>query len=484
MYDGCDGSGIVDASACVSSTFNCGENCVEGQSWERVSCYPASATKRDCSACSHLSLQGSIDAGTMYLQRPCSLFLDAIVKPCAYNPSSCAAGEEYWSNCTKRRDGMCIPCTNKICPLGQYVSQCYPDRDTECLFCNTRLQCTAPETYRSDCALSSNHACKACARCKLGETYESQPCTNVSNRECSPCTNLGACPDGYFKRSQCTLTQDTVCYPCSSKRPCPEGYYESAPCNATSDRVCSKCTAECPGGQYITGNCSAKADTQCTPCSSPSCEAGKYKTECRGRTDSTCANCSFPSGCPAGHFENQSCTPLTNRKCKKCFECSGNNYLVRQCSGTRDTECGYCLSWDLAIQNKWINESYVTEHTSTTGSISQYKTGALKVTDPSSASFCPAYPYSGTCRDNEFESSRCSAPPPLPNILAGNDRLPVFIEVGVFSYFSVTVDLDPKTQKNLELKCSDGMRWLYHPTMLHTCTSCALPCNPYRYLTR
>lgn len=463
-YAGCEGTGVKDTGGCSSTDFNCGDACVEGQTYESTSCYPASRTPRQCSPCSHLSVDHLIGS-THFLQQPCTMFQNSIARLCkTFNESNCNRGTEYWSKCTEISDSLCIPCTNKICRAGWYTSQCYPDRDTECLPCTSSLECPKPETYRSECEGTSDHACKNCTQCKLGTSYERQPCTWNSDRECAPCTNQGACPRNHYKRSACTLTQDTVCYPCSSSLgySCPAGYYESAPCNATSDRICSPCKTECPPGQYLAGTCSTSSNTQCVPCSSPSCGPGMYKTECSGRNDSKCAACDFPGGCGPGKFENQSCTPLTNRQCKECFQCTGNNYEVAKCTNNTDTRCGYCVQGSSTALAQWISNTYVT--------VVGNAWGLLRVGFPGSPDFCPAYSFgAGTCGSGYYESKRCSAPPALPDPkYAGSSRIPAGTNL-----------LNPPVD-TLQLTCSDNQRWLYHPNRIHECSPCRQACNPYR----
>lgn len=344
-YYGCQGGGIVDDGDCKSSKFDCGPECIDGISYESTSCAPGNDMPRICKNCSS-SLEASTLGVTQYVQFPCSALQDSVLKPCT-KIKACPVGYT-WSNCTKDRDGMCLPCTNKICGSGQFLSQCLPDKDSACVACNSSLKCSSSssvETYRAPCSQSQDHVCKSCTKCQLGATFEYLPCTNVSDRVCMPCTSLGACPPGQYKRSSCTLTRDTDCQPCSTDRfPCPYGTFESAPCTAVSDRVCSPCKTECPAGSYMVSGCTAKKDAECKSCSSPVCTVGFYKTECKGSSDSVCAPCSYPSGCPADHFENQTCTMLQDRKCKKCGACLGNTYQVSPCTGTSDTVCNWCTN--------------------------------------------------------------------------------------------------------------------------------------------
>lgn len=223
----------------MDNSFVCGEVCVEGQRFELLACNPATKTPRYCSYCSNTIYEIAITLGvTQYVKAPCTLFADADIRPCT--PIQACPSGQYWSSCTADRDGMCMPCTNTVCERGKFLSRCYPDRDTECLPCNASLACDASAgMYRTECQYSQvpchhahrhlccaahnnltpfalqDHECRRCTTCKLGVSYEKQACTNETDRQCAPCTNMGACPPNTFKRSACNLQQDTVCYPCS-----------------------------------------------------------------------------------------------------------------------------------------------------------------------------------------------------------------------------------------------------------------------------
>lgn len=394
-----------------------------------TSCRPGTDTPRRCSACSDTLPAVQLELGkSKYVRQPCTLFSDASIGTCAA-AQKCPVQGEYWSACTNSRDGMCIPCTNTVCEMGKFLSPCQIASDTECVSCNASVQCPIPETYRSECRYSEDHVCKNCTKCMQGVTFETQACTNVTNRECVPCTFLGACPPNTYKKSGCTVKRNTECYPCS-KHACPDGFYESEACNATTDRICSKCSSKCPLGHFVSGACRPDLDLQCTPCSSPVCATGSYRTACTVANDSVCTKCSYneEAGCPPGTFENQSCTPLTNRQCRTCQACSGNNYQEKACHGTEDTKCGFCVSSSQSLYTAWSN-------------------GQDQV---NSMYYCKPYSEfaSGTCNDEYYESASCSSPP-LQYVDTIARRL-----------------------------C--GVNLLYHPNLQHNCSRCRSPCNPYR----
>lgn len=484
----------------MDSSFQCGKQCIEGLTYQKVACNPGSKTLRDCGECSDTLSSVQAELGiTKYIRRPCSLFLDADIQPCSPQ-RECPAGE-YWSKCDVDRDGMCVPCTNTVCERGKFLSECLADRDAECVACNASVRCSSSGNmmYRSECEYSSDYECRNCSsECIPGVTFEKQACTNVTNRVCEPCSFLGACPPNTYKRSACTPKQDTVCYPCS-KHPCPEGYFESSPCNATSDRICSRCTQECPAGQFLAEDCSEKADTQCKPCSSPSCEDGKaYRTSCSGRNDSVCMACSFPEGCPAGTFQNQSCTPLTDRQCKTCATCIGNNYMKKACTATEDTQCGYCGT-DSALQIaawrayvKGINANVAVDigcYESLPSGISlnchNKASDIVKPLDaPERQITCVPF-ASGPCGDGQYESKRCTNPAAssAPSTDPRSGDVYDFSKAVSEVYFVFDTYIHTK-YTNVSYSYNycpnpDTPMWLYHPDLMHVCSPCRSPCNPY-----
>jgi hypothetical protein len=331
-YFGCDGTGTTDTGICLNTNFSC-INCVEGETFESKVCDALSLTPRECSVCSSVTMKTSLGV-THFVARNCTIQQDSSVSQCSKQQvhESCPPGQ-YWSPCTSHADGACVPCFAGTCDLGKYRTQCMPYKNAECVICNSNLTCDNSQAlYRTPCTEDAPHECMACDRCQQGVSFEAQPCTKDGNTICSECTYTGACPDGFYKFSSCTLKRDTVCNPCSRYR-CPEGYFESSGCNATSDRVCSPCRTSCPEGQYMASSCTSSMDAVCQYCSAPVCNVGQYRTYCGGNSDTKCAECDFKDGCPTGYFQNQSCTLITNKQCKKCFVCNGNNYMVKQCEG-------------------------------------------------------------------------------------------------------------------------------------------------------
>lgn len=359
------------------------------------------------------------------------------------------------------------------------------------------------------CSKSQDYECKKCTQCILGATYQSRPCgLDGRDRECAPCTNLAACPADTYKRSVCTLEENTDCYPCS-KHPCPEGYFESAPCNATSDRVCSKCSTACPAGQFQSSECGGKLDIGCSPCSLAVCQDGFYLSTCSGRSDSACKACSAP--CVDGTtYESQPCTKLTDRVCKPCSVCTGNNYVLSRCRGADDTKCGLCrrgsnsmydytatdfhpmelVPWAtqreelMSLCLKLTERGYV-EDTDCKKKIadeyelllpafprameqdSNYKTwksSKSQILDPSKPNYCAEFKddTEGTCMDMEFESKRCRGPPPSVEDDPSKDFfVPYFTGSSRFPWICP----------------SNPMRWLVNFNAYHTCSLCRPPCN-------
>ena len=70
--------------------------------------------------------------------------------------------------------------------------------------------------------------CLACSTCSRGATFESVPCTSLTDRQCGTCTNR--CNTGFYYRP-CTLTADSTCIACKST--CAAGQYMSGACTGT-----------------------------------------------------------------------------------------------------------------------------------------------------------------------------------------------------------------------------------------------------------
>ena len=283
--------------------------------------------------------------------------------------------------------------------------------------------------------------------------------------------------------------------------PCPAGYYESAPCNSFADRVCSKCSSQCAAGKFLSGGCGLKSDISCTTCSSPVCEEKSYRTACTSIQNSVCQNCSYPLGCPTGMFENQSCTPLTDRQCKACAGCNGNNYEVKACSGTTDSQCGYCMQGSNPSLNYHIpfQPSALYEYYAGLSFYNQFCQGpnpynimlqldgsapgcaeARKPYPPliaelekdqyymkwvreveSSGSRCLPFTYgSGTCNEGWYESRKCSS------LDFGKQDRENFANY----YFDTSVPWI----------CPTTLKWNLNYNGFHDCTRCRERCNPYR----
>ena len=46
FYAGCEGYGTMDNGACVTNNFDCGEECVEGITYQKVACFPSQGMRR------------------------------------------------------------------------------------------------------------------------------------------------------------------------------------------------------------------------------------------------------------------------------------------------------------------------------------------------------------------------------------------------------------------------------------------------------
>ena len=190
----------------------------------------------------------------------------------ACDPGTTANGTQ--SNCSlcgnwtfnQRSGSVCVGCQSPDalqCGVGTYFWPCNRTTDSAC------LACPAGDVY---CTGSAQvHNCTP--RCGAGY-YESQACTNVTNRACMSCLREQFCA-GNGSMANCTT--------------CKPGEYESAPCTNSTNRQCMPCPTGaffCNGGTVV-ANCTR------------TCASGAYRArECTNATDLVCRACT--PGCAAG----------------------------------------------------------------------------------------------------------------------------------------------------------------------------------------
>ena len=95
------------------------------------------------------------------------------------------------------------------------------------------------------------------------------------------------------------------------------------------DLTCAPCNTTCGDGLYLQRQCSGMDTTDvsiCTPCSNLTCPASQFVnlTKCRGTANlrlgasNLCTPCTV---CNSTEYEEQPCTPFSDRVCKPCTVC-------------------------------------------------------------------------------------------------------------------------------------------------------------------
>lgn len=185
---------------------------------------------------------------------------------------------------------LCVKCTSNTFSAGGVCAPCKPN-------------CTSG-FYESTPCLVRDRVCSPCAAACGPGTYQTSACTVSSNRVCTPCPGASYCPNGSvalpcatscpvnnYRLSVCNSTADQVCRQCSV---CGTGTYETTPCTQLTNRVCSTCrTTPCGAGFYMLTACTNKTDLVCLPCNN--CPINTYETQaCTATAPKTCV------ACPAG----------------------------------------------------------------------------------------------------------------------------------------------------------------------------------------
>lgn len=185
---------------------------------------------------------------------------------------------------------LCVKCTGNTFSAGGVCAPCKPN-------CTNGF-------YESTPCLARDRVCSPCAAACGPGTYQTSACTVSSNRVCTPCPGASYCPNGSvalpcatscpvnnYRLSACNSTADQVCRQCSV---CGTGTYETTPCTQLTNRVCSTCrTTPCGTGFYMLTACTNKTDLVCLPCNN--CPINTYETQaCTATAPKTCV------ACPAG----------------------------------------------------------------------------------------------------------------------------------------------------------------------------------------
>ena len=246
----------------------------------------------------------------------------------------------------------------------------------------------ATDTFR---VLASDPVCTACSTCAVG-TYVSTPCTETTNRACTPCTagtNYSDIPNA------------GSCTPCAD---CAAGTKVNAPCTVSSNRTCTACVA---GSTFST---STNAST-CQTCAT--CQPGtKINTECTVSSNRTCTSCD------PGYYS----TGTNSSTCTQCVTGSTNNSTgSTSCTCTGTIANGY-FQWSVAnICTKGCNPGYTLSADGTTCNLSDCvaaggkdyaaTAGTLSYTDTTYGT------VSQTDTVTQVTTSPCSKPSPPSSVL-------------------------------------------------------------------
>ena len=304
-----DGCGT--ASSAVISPGVCKPCQVCGDNLFVVGCeYLSPGECRDCMQC---------DA-TQYTVRECSNEADRICGACTALPA-CPEGE-YREGCGLGNEGQCTACP--VPPVGFYHVECgglNAGRDVRCGEC-------AEGEFNYNCKGNNEGSCEACGACSAGE-YRLNCGTWIDPGHCEPCPE---CPGGHYLIG-CGGMSAGSCTPCYV---CAHDEYETMPCSNRQNRECSKCAQlpPCEVGQYR-ADCGFGSEGECRICGE--CPPGSIRQGCGGDQPGTCAAC---GECPEGQFRF-GCADGQPGECRDCADCPDGSYRVG-CKGQEEGHCEPC----------------------------------------------------------------------------------------------------------------------------------------------
>lgn len=248
--------------------------------------------------------------------------------------ASCNYAAGYYLTC-----GTCAECSTTCSPNTYNTGPCTDFADLQCTLCT---QCVNQVTYQTTACqaggdITQNRVCSPCSTCGAG-TYRTALCNTGANTQCAACTTCTAGVE--YETTACQANGDPgtnrVCTACTV---CTADQYESVPCSGTTNRVCLPC-GNCPNGEYLASPCDG-GPADCQKCST--CLEGQYEsTRCGVTTDTVCSNCAICD--PDTEYESQACTAVTDRVCKKCSTgpCPPGQYQSSNCTATSDRVCSPC----------------------------------------------------------------------------------------------------------------------------------------------
>ena len=256
----------------------------------------------------------------------------------------------------------CVPCPDgwfsapgdangcQKCPSGSYASQatnmvdyrkCYTADSPRLVFGNLfsepSLPCSPAFTPEKISAGATS-----CTQCPFGRPYTSAASAAKSADDCR------RCPENHFFNHQ-----RFVCQPCSDACQTPD-FYESAPCTEDADRQCSLCdsnSCDLANGEFLDlqNGCPGAIDAHrpCSPCTNKPALNSVYVQPSNEALNSG-VQCTWQ--CEWGYFarpgetkdnECQPCTQFTSNNCGPGFKlrpCSSLDNMDASCSEPCDPE--------------------------------------------------------------------------------------------------------------------------------------------------
>ena len=252
-------------------------------------------------------------------------------------------------------DRKCMPFNN--CNGSNFISG--NESVTSDRTCQKCSSCQQGYTVARSCSLFADQTCQLCRRCLSHAEYTVEPCTNLIDTHCAPCTKCN------FSNSEYTVTEcygvaDTFCLHgsvcdfetqyevrtlapdsdrvCKTLKKCQSigiQYEVSAPTNL-SDRVCASTTTCYPQRKFEVFAATATSDRICQPFIV--CAAGQYEIQPGTvTTDRVCAWAALP--CIVGaQFETASLTNTSDRICTHLSPCTDSFVTVNSTAST-DRRC-------------------------------------------------------------------------------------------------------------------------------------------------
>lgn len=237
--------------------------------------------------------------------------------------------------------------TPKLCMItvGATVCTACPHNHTKrwpATSANDCSRCSAGQWYDS-----TSQRCHTCsAPCAAPDAFETQPCTDNTDRVCMTCNmscdRLGeytaGCPGSDLDQP------DRGCGPCNNLPP-QNAHYLHKP---TNSRILSPsdCPWACNQGYYAV--LSPASCTACTSYNSTTCPAGFLFSPCTATADASCSRRCANSTLPTAHasYILTKTTPVTEEQGQEALATSTNTTVVVQPMNATDTGPNQGCLWD------------------------------------------------------------------------------------------------------------------------------------------